>query len=394
MLTLHSTKQFLREITPVTQTGRYALLLLLCLSGKGKAQTGLPFITATNKQAYIIEDNADTTGWFLTPEAKPDVYTVTKSPKPRRITLLTDKGRYSVKLKAGTSHDFMVILNGKDTCYTRFVCLPLKNDKTISPPVHDTIPFVLTAYNNIKCKVLLNTSDTLYLKFDSGSTGFRITKEKLKQLQLASLHGHTVSMSKSRWDNVFIHPVALSGQETDGRFGWDVLDGKIIEIDYDRQWFIIHTQLPHIPKGYKKQQLIYKSGLLVFKAQFIVKGQSYKDLFLFDSGYQRSIMLDKALSSKDHFPVNTLPVINKTMVRNGAGDTIPLITVKNDLFRMGSVSIRNIPLQVLSGPNPSGMQVHIMGNDLLKRFSTIFDFQNHVVYLKPNHLLSYDFAQN
>lgn len=369
------------------------LLFLVGLPKNKLAQNHLPVIIANSKQAFIIENNSDTSEWFLSPEIKPDIYTLTKSPHSRKVTLMTDQGHYSVKLKAGTSIDFIVLLNGKDTCHTRFVCPELKNDKAASPALHDTIPFVLTAYNNIRCRVVLDGRDTLYLKFDSGSTGFRITREKLKQLQLPSLNGHTFRLGNNQWDNISILPVELSGQETDGRFGWDVLDGKIIEIDYDKQWFIIHTQLSTVPKGYKKQELMYKGGLLVINAKFIVKGHTYRNLFLFDTGYQRSIMLDKNLVNQKQFPLHILPMLNKTIVQNGRGDTIPLITIKNDRLRMGNITIHHIPLQVLTGSNPSGMRVHIMGNDLLKRFSTLLDFQNHVIYLKPNHLLPSDFAQ-
>ena len=47
-----------------------------------------------------------------------------------------------------------------------------------------------------------------------------------------------------------------------------------------------------------------------------------------------------------------------------------------------------VPVQLLSTPNPARFETHILGGELLKRFNTILDFQNGFVYMKPNSLMS------
>ena len=46
----------------------------------------------------------------------------------------------------------------------------------------------------------------------------------------------------------------------------------------------------------------------------------------------------------------------------------------------------NIPMQLMTTANPARFKTHILGNEVIKRFNTILDFQNNYVYLKSNNL--------
>ena len=48
--------------------------------------------------------------------------------------------------------------------------------------------------------------------------------------------------------------------------------------------------------------------------------------------------------------------------------------------------------QKLSGNNPARFKTHILGNDVLKRFNTILDFQHNYIYLRPNRLVNLPYA--
>jgi hypothetical protein len=43
-----------------------------------------------------------------------------------------------------------------------------------------------------------------------------------------------------------VYPVTLSGQGTDGRFGWDLFKEKIVVLDYDKMHGTIAEQLPDV----------------------------------------------------------------------------------------------------------------------------------------------------
>ncbi|KAF2517146.1 hypothetical protein [Flavobacterium foetidum] len=363
-----------------------ALIVLSLFAVVLQAQKRPNVIKASNASAFIQEENQEKKSWHLDPKTKPDVYTSNKSAKPKWVKLYTDIDSLKIKLKPGEKHDFVVLLNQKDSCFTRFQSPPVKDFSTIKPEIHDTIPFVLSAFNNIIFKVRLNQKDTIDLKFDSGTTDFLLTNEGIKRLNLENLNGHSFQIGNQIFDNQHIYPVEVSGQGTIGRFGWNLFDGKIVEIDYDKNVFIVHSKLSKISKKYQKLDIEYTHTLFCINGELQVKQNKYIGRFLFDNGYQRTIMLDDEWMKEQKYPKDQLTVIKKVIMKNGAGKEIPVLTVLNDFLKLGQYSLAAIPVQLLSGNNPARFKTHILGNEVLKRFNTILDFQHNAVYLKPNHL--------
>ena len=66
---------------------------------------------------------------------------------------------------------------------------------------------------------------------------------------------------------------------------------------------------------------------------------------------------------------------------------VPLLTF--DVY-----ALKDIPSWLLGSRNPAGFSVNLFGNDLLKRFNMILDFQNDRLYLKPNGLMKMPFKGN
>ncbi|OYU93240.1 MAG: clan AA aspartic protease, partial [Bacteroidetes bacterium B1(2017)] len=52
--------------------------------------------------------------------------------------------------------------------------------------------------------------------------------------------------------------------------------------------------------------------------------------------------------------------------------------------KIGKKTIKNVPLSFAA--RSSDIPMKVFGNDLLKRFNVIFDFQKNEIYLKPNGL--------
>ena len=368
----------------------YTIILFLLISFTGFAQNKIPIIKANSKKALIVEGKDERYNWSISPQTKLDIHTISKTLKPKWITFYTDVDSIKINLKPDAHFDFMVLLNNKDTCYTRLESLPIKNYSRQKPVAHDTIPFILTEYNNIKIKAVLNTIDTLYLKFDSGTTGLLLTNDAIKHkthLTSTNKRNNRLKISNLIWDSLQVYPVELSGQGTDGRFGWDLFDGKVIEIDYDRNLFIVHTKAPKISKSYSKLAIDYTNTLFCIRGELQIKDKKYMNRFLFDNGYQRTIMLDKDLVAEQNYPKD-LKIIKKVIMRNGQGKEIPVLTVNNDQLNFGQHALRNIPVQLLASDNPAHFKTHIVGNEVLKRFNTFLDFQNNFVYLKPNSLFN------
>ncbi len=367
----------------------FILFFILFVSSFLVAQKNRPIVKANSKKAFFIEGEAGKDDWTISPETKPDIHTISKITKPQWIRFYTDVDSIKVKIKPNKNFDFIVLLNNKDTCYTRIESLPIKNYSGQRPVMHDTIQFSLTEFNNIKIKAILNKVDTLNLKFDSGTTGLLLTNDAIKQkthLSMPSRADNTLQIGNLIWESLRVYPVELSGQGTDGRFGWDLFDGKIVEIDYDKNIFIVHTQLPVINKTYSKFDIEYTHTLFCIQGELEIKNRKYKNRFLFDNGYQRTIMLDTLLMNEQNYPRDQ-EVIKKVIMKNGQGKEIPVITVNNERFNLGKEVLYNIPVQLMATANPARFKTHILGNEVLKRFNTILDFQNNFVYLRSNSLM-------
>ena len=85
-----------------------------------KAQQKLPMVKATSKtvdikDGYVIQKGI----WNLSPEVKPDVYRALSPATEREITFYTDKDSISFQLKPGQHRNFIILLNGKDSCFTQ-----------------------------------------------------------------------------------------------------------------------------------------------------------------------------------------------------------------------------------------------------------------------------------
>jgi len=97
-------------------------IIIICLFGCSVfAQTKMNIIPASDKMVSIQEgDEIYKNSWTISPKLKPDEY-YTKC-KNCKVTFLTDQAQYSVNVKSGKSYNFIILLNGKDTAWTRIVC--------------------------------------------------------------------------------------------------------------------------------------------------------------------------------------------------------------------------------------------------------------------------------
>jgi hypothetical protein len=109
-------------------------------------------------------------------------------------------------------------------------------------------------------------------------------------------------------------------------------------------------------------------------------------LFLFDTGYQRTAILDQELLQQGGFPTAKMAVIKKVVMKGAPGNKIPVLTTNLARLRIGKYTLKNVAVQQLTTNKPlKNKNIHILGNEVLKRFNTFLDLQANVVYLKPNH---------
>ena len=377
------------------------------------AQPKLPVIRATSK-AVTINDGGyiDKNAWTISPQIKLDIFTADRTRQTKWVIFYTDIDSIKVKVKPGTKYNFIILLNGKDSCYTQIAsAIPpepaIQNQKI----TNDTIPFTLTAFNAISVKCIINDTDTLNLHFDVGSFDFRITKDAiLKKTSLLSnqpdaIAGKTnpnynnlnkvfkLQMGNATWHEPTIGTTGVTAHEMDGRFGWNLFEGKQVEINYDHNLLIIHSALPKALKGYVRSKLNFMHSFVCATGSFEIGHKKYTGNFILDTGSDQAIILDSAWASEQNFPAN-LPLIKTSVLRDPRGVKYETKIVRSPLLKINGFSLPNIPTYLLGGKNPVGFQVNDLGNDLLKRFNIILDFKNDYLYLKPNKLMSVPYREN
>lgn len=337
--------------------------------------------------------------WHINPKLKLDVFTVGKLNKSTTVKFKTDIDSLTFKIKPGQKKDFVVLLNDKDSCVTQVQSIKTKNLSKLSPKIHDSIPFFVNNHNTNFLKVIFDSTDSLILNFDTGATEVALTNDALKSKFRSSPKLYNTDYNLQIGSKLYkskVHDIAMAGYETDGLLGWNNFDGMIVELNYDDNKLIVHSKMP--------KQILHDKDYEIFKMRYIdnkpfieselqQSGIKNKNWFLFDLGYTRTVMLDSDLLKETHFPTSDMKVLNKLIMHGVSSNEIPVITSDLEILKIGNFKLENVPVQVMQHANPiRGLNIHILGNDILKRFNTVLDFQKNVVYLKPNKHYNDDFA--
>lgn len=259
----------------------------------------------------------------------------------------------------------------------------------------DTIPLTINEHNTIFIKAIFNDNDTLNLNFDTGTTELILTNNTIENKLIIKPKLYTtlynLKIGKTTYQTK-LYDAALTGHGTDGRFGWDFFNGKVVELNYDKGLMIIHTVLPNNivkDKKYTQLKIEFWKDLFFVRGSINQSGVTNTDLFLFDIGYQRTAMLDNDLLLRDKFPIEKMDTIKKVIMKGAKGNEIPIITANLRSLKIGKYKLKNVPIQLLTVNKPlKDKNTHILGNEVLKRFNIILDFQSNIVFLKPNHLFN------
>lgn len=259
--------------------------------------------------------------------------------------------------------------------------------------ISDSIPLTINEQNTIFIKAVFNEKDTLNLNFDTGTTDLILTNTVLTNKLKSTTKLYTTLYNLKIGNTTYktkVYDAELTGHDTDGRFGWNFFKDKVVEINYDKKLLIIHSILPeNIVENSKFTKLAIKfyEDLFLIESEIKQNGISNKDLFLFDTGYQRTVMLDYDLLKQGNFPIEKMNIIKKVIMKGAQGNEIPVITSNLKALKIGKYKLKNIPIQQTTGNKPlKNKNIHILGNEVLKRFNIFLDFQNNFVYLNPNYL--------
>jgi Aspartyl protease len=263
------------------------------------------------------------------------------------------------------------------------------------------IPFTLTDHNNIVVSVVLNGTDTLNLMLHTAARDVTLTEEavrKSKSIKFTDTakvkswggeadsrfsQGNQVQIGELWRNNIDIWEDINSGKDTDGKFGLDFFQNRIVEIDFDQRRIALHDKLPRKVKKYERLKLENQDGQLLVQGSCLIEGKTYTNKFLLHSGYSGGILLDDAFAATAGVD-GKIRITDESSLKDSFGNTIKVKKGILPVFILGSSRVSNTPAGFFAGAI-GAQKMSIIGCEILKQFNLIFDIANNDLYIAPRH---------
>jgi len=288
-------------------------------------------------------------------------------------------------------------------------CIAQKKSSAASAKLITQVPFTTFTGGVVVVRAqLVGYPDTLNFIMDTGSGGIsldsttcirlNITPELTDRLimgiggvrQLRYVKNQSLKLGNIQVDTLDFHVSdydilsSVYGDRIDGIIGFSFFSRYIVKIDYDSSQMYVYT----------KGNIKYPSGGFTFRPLIVglpVQGATLRDLrsvgtrFYFDTGAGLCLLLnsdfirDSSILNPDKKPL-------ATQAQGMGGKANMQITVLKE-FKMGPYRFRNVPTHIFddeynvtSYPYLAGL----IGNDILRRFNIIMNYDKKIFYLMPN----------
>lgn len=368
-------------------------------------QENIPVIRANAKDVSVRDGAHFRKGyWYIMPEVRPDYYRVENPKKPHRVVFITDLDSISFDVSPDKEYDFIILLNGKDSCYTRIsAMLPKKpsyrRECVNCAGLNDTIPFTVRLDNKTYLKARVNKGKPMSFQFDLGATHCVVDESITAETgirwegsaamgsvqgteQVRSSKYNTIHAGKISWDSIPLFSTKKTGWRSNGILGNSILLEQIIELNYDLNVLVIHHQLPVISESYHRIPFEMRDGV-PFIPITIDNGKSKStNWFMFDNGYSNCLLVDNNFAKANALYGTMKTVGSRDNAMNGKTETVLV-----PKMLIGDYAIVNVPIDLQNPQDAHPYDRVIAGNDLLKRFNVIIDYQENVIYFKPNALM-------
>ncbi len=274
----------------------------------------------------------------------------------------------------------------------------------------DTIPFERTAYNNLLVSAVLNRVDTVKLMFHTASKDVTLTQTSLAKLQSIrfddevggvtswgaasnasrmSAHNH-VQLQGISWPDLPIWDDLNTGQGADGKLGFGLFEGKVVQMDFDHNLMMLTDELPLDLSTYQQLPLTFEKGNMFVTIHCSIDGKRLENRFLIHSGYSGALLFDDEFVVQ-HDLDSLLPAVGEKILHDAFGNAIVSKKVVVPRAEIGSHELIDVAAGFFQGA--SGLQrISILGADILKRFNVVIDAKRTFIYIKPSHLIATPFT--
>ena len=289
----------------------------------------------------------------------------------------------------------------------------IAQEEYVPPPSQTltTLPFTMAAESVVLLKALLvGHPDTLTFILDTGSSGISLDSTAAASLGLVPrpseinirgiagirkadfVYDQRLQLNDLVVDSLNFHInnyeflSYVYGTQIDGVIGYSLLSRYIVKIDYDireieicSQGTLKYPRGGHLLKPFIRTLPVQSARVHDHRritSRFLIDIGAGLPLVLSQEFEQDSIVLRK---KRKRFPVQA----------HGVGGKLAMEMALVKDFRIGPYRFRKVPIMVFddefnvtSYPYLGGL----IGNQILKRFNVIFNYQQREIYLKPNTL--------
>lgn len=195
---------------------------------------------------------------------------------------------------------------------------------------------------------------------------------------------NTLQIGGLKFEGISISENKYSGQQTDGKFGLDLFEHKVVQFDFEKNRIIIFSSLPTRLKRYQKLKLMFEDGLMFIEASCQVGDTALKNKFLIHSGYSGGILLDDEFAQK-HQLGEKLKIVGEKELKDSYGNVLKTKKAILPMLEIGQEKLVDVPVGFFEGAI-GRQKMSVMGGDVLKRFNIVIDAKREYIYLKVNKL--------
>lgn len=394
------------------------LLLLLSLSHVASAQKRLLVLKSTQNKLSIREGQSFYKGtWSVSSSEKPDIFVSQHIKDKERIVFYSDIDSVAFWVKPQRTYDFVVVVNGRDSAYTRISTYPDKRPTLVPKLVFtraprrsagsDTIPFRLDRTFGIHLQGRLNGSEPLDFLFDTGAGVLVLTAEaanrkvQLKQdgqamntgadgkRSVPTSSGNTLQVGGLTWRSASLMTIdyqGVKGIDFDGIVGWVAFEDKIVEIDYEHTYLVIHNKLPTLGPDHSRLEMRIRNGIPFVKCLLTVNGQQQEGWFDLDTGSDGWLVVGQQFAASAGL-TGSLQHLGTANTSGSAGGQVTQTVFSLPTLTLGKYQLYQLPLYVNEKDPIGGAIPENIGTQILKRFNLLLDFTTNQLYIKPNKYL-------
>jgi len=179
------------------------------------------------------------------------------------------------------------------------------------------------------------------------------------------------------------------GDISDGIIGWKYFSNKALEINYEKGYLKIHSNITSVnTSGYKKIFLKQNNNKFFLPLKIIINNTTKVDgEFLLDIGSGEDISFTSSIAEKYNLDKTIKKKVKYFTNYGGVGGKSSSYFFISDTLQITDFILEKVTMSYSidkSGALSSDKYFGLIGNGILERFDIVIDFKESYLYIKPN----------